>query len=354
MQKKYFKYLLIILSPFAVLYSAIMKLRNALFDKGFFQQKRVDAKIISVGNIVVGGSGKTPTVIYIAKLLKKHNVNVGILSRGYGRSSKGYKLVSDGTNLLLPVEESGDEIVLASEECKVPAAVSENRVIGAEKLISSQNVNAIVLDDAFQHRWIARDLDILIFDQRFLMKRDSIEHQPLPLGRMRESFSAIERADIILINRKFTEKSELPSRSKKLMENKNVVYGYYKSSGLIDVKSEQLYSLEEFKGQKSLVVCGIARPFSFLKILEDNEIDISNKMVFKDHQDYDDKEIQLIRKKFYETNSNSVVTTQKDFVKLKAFSKELDDIDIYYLKIDLQIENEDDFTQQILSIININ
>jgi len=352
MPKKYFKYLLIILSPFAVLYSAIMNLRNSLFDKGFFQQKRVDAKIISVGNIVVGGSGKTPTVIYIAKLLKKHKINIGVLSRGYGRSSKGYKLVSDGTNLLLPVEESGDEIILVSEECKVPTAVSEKRALGAEKLISDQNVNAIVLDDAFQHRWIARDLDILIFDQRFLMKKNSIEQQPLPIGRMRESFSAIERSDIILINRKFTKKRELPTRSMELMKNKKVFYGYYQSTGIIDVKNEQLYSMEEFKGQKSLVVCGIARPFSFLKVLEDNEIDISNKMVFKDHQKYDEKEIQLIRKKFYETNSYSVVTTQKDFVKLKAFSKELDDIDIYYLKIDLRIENEDEFNQQILSIIN--
>lgn len=352
MHKTYFKYLLIILSPFAVMYSAIINMRNLLFDKGIFKQKRVSAKIISVGNITVGGSGKTPTVIYIAKLLKQHSINVGILSRGYERDSKGYKLVSDGTNLLLSVKESGDEIVLASEECKVPAAVSEKRVIGAERLISSQNVDAIVLDDAFQHRWIARDLDILIFDQRFLMKKNSIEQQLLPLGRMREPFSAIERADIILINRKFTEKRELPEGYKKLMRDKKIFYGYYKSAGLIDVKNEQLFSMEEFKGQKSLVVCGIARPFSFLKVLEDNEINISNRMLFKDHKEYEEKEIQLIRKKFYETNSYSVVTTQKDFVKLKAFSKELDDIDIYYLKIDLLIENESDFNNQILNIVN--
>jgi tetraacyldisaccharide 4'-kinase len=351
MQKSHFKYLLVILSPFAILYSGVMNLRNKLFDKGIFKQKKVSAKIISVGNITVGGSGKTPTVIYLAKLLKQNGTNVGILSRGYGRNSNGYKLVSDGKKLLLPVEESGDEIVLAAEECKVPAAVSEKRAIGAERLIESQKVDAIILDDAFQHRWLARDLDILIFDQRFLMKKDSIELQPLPLGRLRESFAAIDRADIVLINRKFTKKRELPKSKKKLLKNKKVFYGYYKSSGLLDVKDEQLYSLEEFKGQKSLVVCGIARPFSFLKVLEDNEIDISNRMLFKDHKEYDEKEIKLIRKTFYETNSYSVVTTQKDFVKLKAFSKELDDIDIYYLKIDLQVENKEKFENEILKII---
>ena len=352
MQKKYLKYLVEILSPFAVPYSAIMNFRNFLFDKGIFTEEKVSAKIISIGNITVGGSGKTPAVVYVTKLLKKNNVKVGVLSRGYGRNSKGFKLVSDGKKILLSVNNSGDEIVQVAEECKVPAAVSEKRVIGAKKLISKTGVETIVLDDAYQHRWIARDLNILIFDQRFLMKRDSIEQKTLPLGRMRESFSAIDRADIILINRKFNEKRELSKRFKDLMVNKQMHFGYYKSAGLIDVKNEQLYSLKEFEGQKSLVVCGIARPFSFLKVLEDNKIDITNRMLFKDHKEYSEKEVQQIRKEFYDTNSYSVITTEKDYVKLKEFTKELDDIDIYFLKIDLQIENAEEFDKEILRIVN--
>jgi tetraacyldisaccharide 4'-kinase len=352
MQKKYLKYLLEILSPFSVVYSGVMKLRNYLFDKGIFHEVHVNAKIISVGNLTVGGSGKTPTVVYIAKLLKKNKINVGVLSRGYGRNSQGFRLVSDGNAVLLSVNESGDEIVQVADECKVPAAVSEQRAYGAKKLIDATGVEAIVLDDAYQHRWIARDLNILIFDQRFLMKRDSIEQKTLPLGRMRESFSSIDRADLILINRKFNEKRELPNFYSELMKNKNIHYGYYKSSGLIDVKNEQLYSLEEFEGQKSLVVCGIARPFSFLKVLEDNQIDIKNRMLFKDHKEYNEKEVQQIRKEFYDTNSHSVITTEKDYVKLKEYTTELDDIDIYYLKIDLQIENTEEFNNEIIKIVN--
>jgi tetraacyldisaccharide 4'-kinase len=352
MPKKYLKYLLVILSPLAVLYSAIVSFRNFLFNNGIFREERVKAKIISVGNLTVGGSGKTPTVIYLLKLLKNNGINVGVLSRGYGRNSKGFKLVSDGNNLLLSVNQSGDEIVQVAEECKVPAAVSEKRALGAKKLIFETGVNAIVLDDAYQHRWIARDLNILVFDQRFLIKRDSIEQKILPLGRMREPFSAIDRADIILINRKFNEKRELSKHLKELMFGKKVFYGSYKSSGLIDVKSEQIYSLSEFEGQKSLVVCGIARPFSFLKILEDCKIDITNRMLFKDHKEYNIKEVQQIRKEFYETNSYSVITTEKDYVKLKEFAKELDDIDIYYLKIELQIENSEEFDKEILNVIN--
>lgn len=342
----------IVLSPFTLLYWLIITVRNKLFDKGIFNQKKVDAKVISVGNITVGGAGKTPTVIHVSKILKEAGIKVGILSRGYSRNSKGYQLVSDGSNLLIPVNFSGDEITLAAEECGVPAAVSERRVDGAEKFIRDVNVDAIVLDDAFQHRWIARDLNILVFDHRFLTKKRTCDRNLFPLGRMREPFSAIDRADIVIINRKFTEKVEIPKNILKLFEDKKLFYGYYESSGLYDVKNHHYFELDEFDGEKSLVVCGIARPYSFLRVLETNNVDISNKILFKDHKEYKLKEVNLIRKKFYETNSNSVVTTQKDFVKLKSFSKELDDIDIYYLKIDMEIENKNEFKNHILELFN--
>ncbi|MEN8192604.1 MAG: tetraacyldisaccharide 4'-kinase [Bacteroidota bacterium] len=342
----------ILLSPFVLVYWTIVTIRNKLFDKNIFNQKEVGVKVISIGNITVGGAGKTPSVIMITKLLKDSGVNVGILSRGYSRESKGYQLVSDGKTILLPVNQSGDEIYLAAEDCEVPAAVSERRVIGAEKFISDTNVEAIVLDDAFQHRWIGRDLNILVFDQRFLTKKGKLDRFLLPLGRMRETFAAIDRADMIIINRKFTEKVNLPKNIIKLFKEKNLFYGFYNSSGLFDVKNHQFFNLQEFEGEKSLVVCGIARPYSFLRVLETNNIDIKNKLLFKDHKEYTLKEVDLIRKKFYETNSNSVVTTQKDYVKLKAFSKELDDIDIYYLKIDMEIENKKEFQNQILDLFN--
>lgn len=340
----------ILFAPVVLVYGLIVSIRNKFFDLNIFSQKSVEAKIISIGNITVGGAGKTPTVIMVTKLLKDAGIKVGILSRGYSRNSSGYQLVSDGVNPFLSVSLSGDEIYLASEECKVPAAVSERRVKGAEKFIKDVNIEAIVLDDAFQHRWIKRDLNILIFDQRFLTKKGIIDRNLLPLGRMRESFSAIDRADLIIVNRKFSEKIELSRSIKNKFEGKNLFYGFYKSAGFFDVKNQQYYDLNEFRGEKSFVVCGIARPYSFLRVLEDNNIDISNKLLFKDHKEYNVKEVNLIRKKFYETNSNSVVTTQKDYVKLKLFSKELDDIDIYYLKIEMEIENKDEFQNQILEL----
>lgn len=329
-------------------YSFVISIRNSLFNNGIFKQKKVDASVISIGNLTVGGSGKTPLVIYVTNLLKE-KFQVGVISRGYGRSSSGYLQVSDKEKIVVDVQDSGDEMYLIADECKVPTAVSEKRVEGAKRILSNENLDILVLDDAYQHRWIDRDLDILIFDQRFMHKVGKQEQQLLPLGIMREPFSAINRADIVIINSKFSEKKEIPEKLKKHFEGKRIFFAHYKNSGIYDLKTHKHYLLNEFKGQKSLVVCGIARPYSFLNILEKSGINIDNKMIFPDHKDYNGKEVQQIRKKFYDTNSFDVLTTQKDAVKLTHFSKELDDIDIFYLKIDLVIENSEEFNQLILN-----
>ena len=342
----------VILSPLNIVYGLLIKVRNYFFDRGIYKSKKVKAKVISIGNITVGGSGKTPTVIYVTNVLKNAGKKVGILSRGYMRRSKGYILVASEKGLVTEVDKSGDETYLAAEECSVPAAVSENRVDGANKFLNDVELDTIVLDDAFQHRWIERDLNILIFDQRFMQKTKSMDQKLLPLGLMREPFNSVNRADIIIINRKFNEKKEIPVKLKKYFQDKKIFTGYYAATGIYDVKNHQHYELKEFQGQKSLVVCGIAKPYSFLKVLENNGIDFTNKLLFKDHKNYLHKEVETIRKKFYSTNAQSVLTTQKDAVKLTRYAKELDDIDIYYLKIDLIIEQEDDFKNHLLGIYN--
>lgn len=342
----------IILSPLTFIYGFIIRARNYLFDKRIFKISKVNAFVISVGNLTVGGSGKTPAVIFLAEMLKKYDKKIGVLSRGYGRNSFGYLFVSDGNKIFTTVDECGDEMYLVSDELKVPTAVSERRVIGAKRLINDSGVKIIILDDAFQHRWIHRDLDIVMIDQRFLLKTNSMEQKILPLGLMREPFDSLNRADIVIINRKFSEKKDLPEKLADKFTNKIIFYGYYVATGIFDVKNHKEFTLEEFQGQKSLVVCGIARPYSFLNVLENNKIDITNKMLFPDHKNYTLKEIQDIRKKFYDTNANSVLTTQKDAVKLYKFSKDLDDIDIYYLKIKLMLDNQEEFEKLLINRIN--
>ena len=307
--------------------------------------------VISVGNLTLGGAGKTPASIYVAKLLKNNNVKTGIISRGYGRNSKGYKLVFDGDKFHTPVDQAGDEIYFAADELRIPAAVAERRVEGATKLLSRIPLDVLVLDDAYQHRWIHRDVNILIIDQRFLKLSGNIDRQMFPLGLMREPFSSVKRADAVIINRKFSERIEMPDEMKPYFDRENVFYANYGTAGIHDVKTHESFRMEEFTGQKSLVVCGIARPFSFFNVLKNHGIDITNTLNFRDHKTYTNKEVQQIRKQFYETNSYSVLTTQKDAVKFTQFAKELDDIDIYYLKIELEIERKSDFKNFLIGKI---
>lgn len=321
-----------------------------MFDKNIFKGRSVNAKVFSVGNISVGGSGKTPVTIYLTTLLKLGGFKVGVLSRGYRRKSRGYVFVSDGKKFLTNVDKSGDEIYHTALDCSVPAAVSENRVKGAERLINDSGVNAIVLDDAFQHRWIKRNFDLLVIDQRFLTEKSFFINNLLPTGVLREPLSSIIRANAIIINRKFMEKEVIPDDFNKYFEGKNIFTGYYKAISFFDLKHNTELSLEEFQGQKSLVVSGIATPFSFLNVLRQNKVEIDNKLIFKDHKRYTFDDVQRIRQLFYSTNSHSVVTTEKDAVKLSKFSREMDDIDIYYLKIKFLLDAEDSFKGLIFKV----
>jgi tetraacyldisaccharide 4'-kinase len=346
------KFLKIILAPFVLFYGFTISVRNLFFDKSVFKSEKVDAKVISVGNINVGGSGKTPLVIYVTNLLKNAGYKVGVLSRGYGRKSIGYKLVSKGDEILTSVEECGDEIYHTSLECKVAAAVSENRVKGAKRLIEETGINAIVLDDAFQHRWIERDIDLVIIDQSFLNNKSFFKHNLLPSGDLREGFDSLKRADVIILNRKFLDKEEIKSEMKNHFEGKKIFTSYYRAISFVDAMRKIEYNLEDFKGQESLVVSGIANPHSFLNVLGKVHVNTQNKLIFRDHKNYALREVQQIRKRFYTTNSHSVVTTEKDAVKLSRFNREFDDVDIFYLKINLCMDDEESFKQYLINKLN--
>lgn len=346
------KVLKILLIPLVPVYALIIGLRNLFFDKSVFKSKKVNAKVVSVGNLTIGGSGKTPFVIYLTNLLKESGYKPSVLSRGYGRTTKGYLLVSKNGEPLTEVQNCGDEIYQTVIECKVPAAVCENRVEGAKKLLEEVETNIIVLDDGFQHRWIDRNLDIVLFDQKFLLDKSLFNQSLLPLGIMREGFNSLHRSDTIIINRKFCKEPDKNLIERLRIYNKPIFTAYYKAISFVDMTRKTEYSLEEFNGQESLVISGIANPTSFLSILKDVGVNTENKIIFRDHKNYTLKEVQQIRREFYQTNSHSVVTTEKDAVKLLQFSREFDDIDIFYLKIALCMDDEESLKRYLSEKIN--
>ena len=340
----------ILLLPFSAVYYLIILLRNKFYDWGIFKSSDVGVKVISVGNISYGGTGKTPTVIYLTQLLKRLGKKPGILSRGYGRSTKGYKLVSNGETLFCNTAECGDEIIMEAVSCNVPAAVSEDRVAGATNFIDDAKIDTIVLDDAFQHRKIKRDIDLVLLDLNFFANAKFPDCFLLPSGVFREPFSSLNRADVILLNRKFNQTLELNDKLKKVLNGKTYFSVRYDIDEIYDVKTRKRYEVSEFEGQHSLAVSGIAQPGSFFTSLDKIGIKITEKLIFRDHKKYSLDDIQIIRKKFYDTNAYSIITTEKDAVKLIDYSTELDDVDIYFLKIKLVIDEEEKFISLIKNL----
>lgn len=341
----------VLLLPFVPVYALVTWVRNMLFDKGIFKSTAVERPVISVGNLTVGGSGKTPLVIFLAELFKKNGLQPGVVSRGYGRTTKGYLLVADNSGIRRTPEESGDEIYQTAVECAIPAAVGEKRVEAVSGILKETGVGCVILDDAYQHRWIQRDVNLLIIAQRFLVDENPLRRTLFPTGNLREPFNRAERADAVIINRKFTEKKEIPERLLQHFRGKKIFNAWYEPLYFVDIKNGKHYDPADFTGQKSLCVSGIANPYSFFSALQQLKINTDNKMIFIDHKAYSVKEVEKIRKFFYSTNAFSVVTTQKDAVKLAKFSRELDDIDIYYLKIRLRLDEEKEFEQFILDKI---
>ena len=180
----------ITLFPFALLYYMLVSVRNFCYDHQMIKSVKMPVPVISIGNLTTGGTGKTPVTLYLAELLKTMKYRPGIISRGYGRNSKGRVVIHDGTRLCIDVNQGGDEPIMMAQRLKnVPVIVSESRVAGINKMIRDFDVDVVIMDDGFQHSRVDRDLDIVLLNSREPVHNYWI----LPLGRLRERFSGLNR-----------------------------------------------------------------------------------------------------------------------------------------------------------------
>jgi len=319
--KDIFKPLLII---FSKIYFIIIEIRNQIYDLGIKKINKNKKPIISVGNITTGGTGKTPMVIEIAKILKEFNKKPIIISRGFRRKSKGTVIVSNNFNIFNTPEYVGDEPYLIAKKLKgVPVIVDRNRYRAADVAKKNFDFDIIILDDAFQHRKIFRDLDIVMINYQ---EKDTNYHL-LPLGKLRENIKSLKRADLIIWS-KYNHKEIQSNYNKKIkLLKKEQIYSYY------NIKNKKIK-----RGSRIIAFCGIGDPNSFTQILKENEFQLIYSKFYKDHHKLNLRDLnELIRLK-NKYNVDYLITTEKDWVKLPEQFKH--DNTFSFIEINVEFTNQ--------------
>ncbi|HEY6929496.1 MAG TPA: tetraacyldisaccharide 4'-kinase [Thermoanaerobaculia bacterium] len=299
------------LSPLSSLYARILEARVRRKGPGC----RLAHPVISVGNITMGGTGKTPFVAFLAAHFHSRGLRPAILSRGYGRSSRGTVLVSTGDGALVGADEGGDEPVELSRRLPgVVVAVARNRVDAAAEAVR-QGANLFLLDDGFQHVAVARDVDLVLLDSG-----DPFGGRRFPpRGRLREPLSALRRADAFVFTHAepgFPRASDLDTLAR---ENARapVFHARFNSESLVDENGAPL-DARRIAREPFLAVCGIAAPASFRRSLAELGLDSSKILSFRDHQRYRDRHLEAIRRAARRVGASRVITTEKDAAKLRG------------------------------------
>ena len=339
-----------LLWPIAMLYWSISWWRNFFYNRGFFIARKVATPIVSIGNLSVGGTGKTPATILVAALLRDYGYRVGVLSRGYGRRSRGTILVHDGKELLVSHIDGGDEpLLIAKRLANIPVVVDEDRYRGAVYLRESANVDVIILDDGFQHRGLDRDCDILLLDATV----PAAHYRIFPYGTLREQLGSIKRAHMVIWTK--SNLAAPPLRIRRAVKSHNLLElqsDLIAGTELIDLAHGTQYPVTEFTDRSVHAFCGIALPRQFYHTLFNLGIEPTRVTYFADHYAYSDEDLQKLIAQAVKADS-VLITTEKDGIKLSRFDIPADTI--FALPVRLQFSDPDLilFQERILKCLPI-
>ncbi len=298
------------LAPFGWMYGFGMEVRNLCYEVGVFKTHRLPVPVVSVGNLTVGGTGKTPLIVEIAEELRRRrsSVRIGILSRGYKGRPGSKWVVSDGLRIEMSVEEAGDEpVVLAKRLPGVKVFVGKDRVAVARKALTRFDLDLLILDDAFQHRRIHRDMDLLLIDGQ----RGFGNGRVLPAGPLREFPWNLSRASCVVVTHR---KEGIPTNLRSWVPEKTPIYhATFEVTRIFEGVSGGEVPLDALRGKRLLGVCGIANPDSFKETLEGLGAKIQDLVVFPDHHAYVPPDFSPILERL--KGKDEIVTTEKDWVK---------------------------------------
>ena len=301
----------------SIFYGIGSRFKNLLYDKNIIKPKKVDAFVISVGNFTTGGVGKTPVVAEIAKYFVEKGERVAIISRGYGGklNNKEVHVISDGINLYYKADMAGDEPYWLAVNLNMCAVLTcSNRYKAAEYAIKELGVTKIILDDGFQHRKMARDVDIVLVDSEKMFGNENL----LPAGPLREGMEGFKRVSELIIVSKNVDHTRA-EKIAKIMQKKQGI-----KTTVCKIEPDYAYNIisgEHLQnGAEIIALSAIGQPEQFYKFLE-KDYNIKEKITFDDHHQYTENDIANI--------AGTIVTTEKDAVKLALLNKN----NIYALKL---------------------
>ena len=319
-----------ILSPLALLYGAVAHLRARAYRRGLLRQQRLEGTVISVGNLTAGGTGKTPMVMWIAQRLLVEGKRTGILTRGYrGKTSSG-RSTSDEAQLLQA--RLGDRVVVG---------IGADRFASGREL-AERGVDWFILDDGFQHLQLARDVDIVLIDATTPFGGGHV----LPAGRLREPRSALARADIIVI----TRSEHAPAVEAAIRRDSDAPI-FYARTQLDSIRTRKNnFSTEPASGAQSkklFAFCGIGNPAAFLEDLREWRFEVVGHRFFPDHHRYTQREADALVTEARTAGADGLICTEKDV--FNFFGVRWKDTELFYCRISLRIEREDEFWSAVMS-----
>ena len=326
----------------ARLYELGVRLRVAAYETEYLKPKRLDATTISIGNIAVGGTGKTPLVEYIARYLKEEGHSVAILTRGYGRKSTGGRALNDpkaaGLGGVKSYLEYGDEpVMLARRLPDVPVIINGDRYEGGTYATRDLGADVLILDDAYQHLSVARDLNILLLDAT----DPFAGFEMVPFGRLREPLYGIKRADAVIITRadRPFDQAQVNAIIRYYCDEKvPVMYVYSTIKRLRHLGEGEVYEADQFRGWNVSVMCGIGNPHAFADDILRIGINIVAEHFYNDHHAFTQQELDEVTRAARDAGADAIITTEKDAVRLEGLA--LPDVPIYVAEIEIESDDE--------------
>lgn len=336
--------------PFSLVYRCAVFLRNGLFDLGILKQQKMKSPVISVGNLTVGGTGKTPLVIMLANFLREKGFRPAVLSRGYGsRTSETIRVVSDGKGILLDRADCGDEALLIARSCQGVAVLT-----GASRILTGRFANdrlgadILILDDGYQHRHVARDVNLLLMDGARPFGNGFL----LPAGPMREPKGALERADLIIATGSDDGNARAFSPEGGTPQGIPLFRGIRRPKDVRRGATGQILPLASLNGTRVCAFSGIGSPGSFRKTLDSLGADVGCHLDFPDHYRYRGEDLRRIQEAASEAAASMIVTTEKDGVHLEDFPLFLERV--FLLRIAMEIiPNEKAFHQWLVGRLDL-